>query len=171
MSRKCSGTSQPAALTPIRGALKSESDILNQVRDGIGALIAKDQNLLDQGIRPEFSDSLALDEAMRPGRENENRWDYLLGHELSKAVVGVEPHSAKSGDISTVIAKRRAAIDQLRSHLKDGKFVQAWLWVASGKVHFVDTEKARLQLDQAGVMFVGTRVLPKHLDKVLPKKK
>lgn len=171
MSRKRSGASRPVALTPIRGVLKPESSLVSHVRDGIAGMIARDQTFLDQGIRSEFSDSLALDEAMRPGREHENRWDYLLGHELSKAVVGVEPHSAKTGEISTVIAKRRAAIDQLRSHLKNGKFVQAWLWVASGKVHFVDTEKARRQLDQAGVMFVGTRVLPKHLDKVLPKKK
>jgi hypothetical protein len=35
--------------------------------------------------------------------------------------------------------------------------------VASGKVHFADTEKARLRLDQNGIKFVGTRVLAKHL--------
>jgi 6-phosphogluconate dehydrogenase len=33
--------------------------------------------------------------------------------------------------------------------------IAAWLWVASGKVHFADTEKVRRRLDQSGIEFVG----------------
>jgi hypothetical protein len=100
---------------------------------------------------------------MRAGHHQENRWDYLIGHAPSTLVVGLEPHSAKRDQISTVIAKRKAAVDQLRSHLKSDARIAAWLWVASGKVHFVDTEKARRRLDQNGIRFVGTKVLRKHL--------
>lgn len=92
---------------------------------------------------------------MKPGNDQQNRWDYLLGHGAQDVVVGLEPHCAKDGEISTVIAKRRAALDQLRSHLRNGAKISAWYWVASGTVHFADTEKARRMLDQNGVQFVG----------------
>jgi hypothetical protein len=35
--------------------------------------------------------------------------------------------------------------------------------VAPGKVHFAETEKAKLRLDQNGIEFVGTKVMAKHL--------
>jgi DNA-directed RNA polymerase beta subunit len=77
--------------------------------------------------------------------------------------VAVEPHSAKQDEISTVIKKRTAAREQLKAHLHDVSRVTTWLWVASGKVHFANTEKARVRLDQNGIEFVGTRVTAKHL--------
>jgi hypothetical protein len=118
---------------------------------------------LDEEIRGDFDDSLNLDEALREGHEQENRWDYLLGYEPSSEVVAVEPHSAKQDQVSTVIRKRSAARQQLRKHLKQGARIHSWLWVASGKVHFADTEKARRRLDQNGIRFVGGKVLAKHL--------
>ena len=100
---------------------------------------------------------------MQLGHEQANRWDYLLGHAPSGKVVAVEPHSAKQDEITTVINKRAAAREQMRAHLNDGARVAKWLWVASGKVHFANTEKARLRLDQHGIEFVGTKVTSKHL--------
>jgi hypothetical protein len=125
------------------------------------------RSYVDEAIRPAFSDSLDLDEGLRPTHGQENRWDYLLGHAPSTAVIGLEPHSAKEDEVSKVIAKCAAARDQLRSHLKANARVAAWLWVASGKVHFADTERARRRLDQHGIQFVGTRVLQKHLESVV----
>jgi hypothetical protein len=78
-------------------------------------------------------------------------------------VIAVEPHSAKQDEISTVICKRKAAIEQLKGHLLDGARISKWLWVASGKVHFASTEKARIRLDQNGIAFAGTQVTKKHL--------
>jgi hypothetical protein len=92
-----------------------------------------------------------------------NRWDYLLGHTSSGQIVALEPHSAKTDEISSVIRKRRAAIEQLRIHLRTGLHISSWLWVASGKNHFADTEKARRLLDQNGIEFVGKQVLARHL--------
>jgi hypothetical protein len=87
----------------------------------------------------------------------------LLGHAPSAEVVAVEPHSAKQDEVTTVIRKKRAALDQLKDHLRDGARMAKWLWVTSGKVHFADTEKTRRLLDEKGIEFVGTRVYAKHL--------
>ena len=62
-----------------------------------------------------------------------------------------------------MIAKRAAALEQLRPHLKPGTRITEWLWVATGAVQFAETEKARRRLDQNGVRFVGGTVLEKHL--------
>jgi hypothetical protein len=143
--------------------LREESSLLASVEVGLGALRNDHREYLDDAIRSAFADSLDLDEALKAGHEHENRWDYLLGHAPSAEVVALEPHCAKQDEITTVVKKRRAAIDQLKDHLKAGARVSKWLWVASGKVHFADTEKARRLLDQNGIEFVGTRVRRKHL--------
>jgi hypothetical protein len=129
----------------------------------MGAVKDAHRDYFDQAVRADFEDSLDLDEALQAGHEQENRWDYLLGHKPSSEVVAVEPHSAKQDEISTVIKKRSDAREQLKPHLRDGARISKWLWVASGKVHFVDTEKARRRLDQNGIEFVGKKVMAKHL--------
>jgi hypothetical protein len=130
-----------AAKTPIRGALREGSALLDLVADGLGAIRNAHRDHFDNDVRSAFADSLELDEAVRQGREQENRWDYLLGHEATGAIVAVEPHSAKQDEVTTVINKRLAAREHLKDHLRDGIQVAKWLWVASGKVHFADTEK------------------------------
>ena len=149
--------------TPVRSALRAESALLPLVKNGMEAVQKKDRALFDTTIRLAFSDSLELDDAVKLGREQENRWDYLLGHDPSGDVVAIEPHSAKTDEITTVIKKKSAAREQLKAHLAEGKRVTRWLWVASGKVHFADTEKTRRLLDQQGIQFVAPRVAAKHL--------
>lgn len=151
------------AKTPVRFALLVNSSLRPSVVDGLGAIKAAHRNYFEVAIRRAFADSLDLDEALRHGHEQENRWDYLLGHSPSGDVVAVEPHSAKHDEITTVIKKRSAAREQLKGHLRDGIHIVKWLWVASGKVHFADTEKVRRLLDQNGIEFVGTKVVAKHL--------
>lgn len=129
----------------------------------MGAVKRVDRDRFDAGIRADFADSLELDEAVRQDRDRENRWDYLLGHAPSDEVVAVEPHSARQDHVTKIIKKRAAARDQLREHLRDGARVAKWLWVASGEVQFADTDRARRQLDQHGIEFVGTRVMARHL--------
>ena len=114
-------------------------------------------------VRTSFADSLDIDKALRKGNDQANRWDYLLGHSGSSTLIGLEPHSAKEDRISTVIAKKSAAGRQLAEHLGAGARIKQWLWVASGPVHFANTERARVRLDQNGIKFVGKVVLPKHL--------
>lgn len=149
--------------TPVRRALREGSALLSAVADGLGAVKAAHRAFFDDGVRRDFADSLDLDEAMRQGREGENRWDYLLGHARSGEVVAVEPHSARQDEITTVIRKRTAAREQLQGHLREGVRVTKWLWVAPGKVHFADTEKVRRQLDQNGIEFAGTKIAARHL--------
>lgn len=151
------------AKTPVRGALKEDSNLQPLVQDGLGALEKSHHNYFDASIRADFADSLDIDKALRKGREHENRWDYLLGHASSGQVIAVEPHTAKQDEITTLIRKREAAREQLRDHLRDGAKIAKWLWVATGKVHFADTEKEKLRLDQKGIEFVGKVVMPKHL--------
>jgi hypothetical protein len=150
--------------TPVRRALLADSSLLPLVADGLGAVQATHRrDHFDAAILSAFADSLELDEAVKPGHEQENRWDYLLGHEASGELVAVEPHSAKQDEITKVIKKQAAARKQLKAHLRDGARVAKWLWVASGKVHFADTERVSRLLDQNGIRFVGTRVAAKHL--------
>jgi hypothetical protein len=150
-------------VTPLRHALRDDSALRPLVIDGLGAVARAHRGYFDRAIRSAFADSLDLDKAMESGHEQENRWDYLLGHRPSGEVVALEPHSAKQDEVSAVINKRSDARSQLNGHLRDGARVAAWLWVASGKVHFADTEKARRRLDQNGIKFVGTKVTIKHL--------
>ncbi len=152
-----------ARKTPIRRALLDESELLARVADGLGALKRADRECFEREIRNAFADSLDLNEAMRPGRDRDHRWDCLLGHHASETVIAVEPHSAAQGEVSVIISKCTRAKEQLRDHLRDGVKIAKWLWVASGKVTFSGIEKAARQLDQHGVEFVGTRVAAKHL--------
>jgi hypothetical protein len=156
--------------TPIRSALLQGSALVTSVEDGLGAVKRAHTTYFDEAVREEFGDSLDLDEAMQKTHGQENRWDYLLGHGPSAEVIGLEPHSAKTDQISTVIAKRKAAMSQLSGHLKPGAQVKAWLWVASGNVDFADTERARIRLDDNGIRFVGRMVLGKHLPSAPPSK-
>lgn len=133
------------------------------VIDGLGAVKSAHREYFDPAIRSAFGDSLELDEAVKAGREQEHRWDYLLGHTSSGEIVAVEPHSAKQDEVTTIIKKQAAAREHLRPHLREGARVTRWLWVASGRVYFADTEKTRRQLDQSGIEFVGTRVTARHL--------
>jgi hypothetical protein len=151
--------------TPIRRALNAGSDLLPQVVNGIQALEQKHRGYIHNDLRPGFSDSLEIDDNLKAGREQENRWDYLLGWALTGAIVGLEPHSAKTDQVSKVVKKRQMAIEQLDEHLKPGIKVSKWFWVASGTVYFANTDKERRTLDQNGIQFVGTKLMEKHLDK------
>jgi hypothetical protein len=152
-----------ARKTPVRAALREDSTLLPSVVNGLGALNNAHRDYFDHSIRNAFADSLDLDAAVRVGHEQENRWDYLLGHTPSGGIVAVEPHSAKQDEVTTVINKRTAAREQLKDHLRDGVRITRWLWVASGKVHFANTENVRLRLDQNGIEFVGAKISAKHL--------
>lgn len=151
--------------TPIRRALLPNSSLRRDVRDGLEAIEKKHRSLLGADIRVCFADSLEIDESLRRGNDQANRWDYLLGHSESEAVVGLEPHSASTSEVSTVIGKKKAALRQLASHLKPGARVVSWFWVASGRVDFVPHERVVRRLDQAGITFVGETLKKKHLPK------
>lgn len=153
--------------TPIRSVLRAESTLCKSVADGLDAMDGSHRDYIEQEIRTSFADSLEIDENLKEGHDQENRWDYLLGYAAGACVVGLEPHSAKSGEITTVIRKRKAALVQLRPHLKDGSKVAEWFWVASGKNQFLDTEKTRRLLDQHGIRFVCPTLAAKHLAKLV----
>ncbi|MBK8232670.1 MAG: hypothetical protein IPK72_19330 [Candidatus Eisenbacteria bacterium] len=118
---------------------------------------------MDKDIRKDFADSLDIDAGLLEGHEQENRWDYLLGYSPTQAVVAVEPHSARTDEITTLIRKKAAAREQLRSHLQDGTRIAVWIWVASGDVQFADTEKAQRRLDEKGIIFARKIITKKVL--------
>jgi len=76
--------------TPVRQALNDQSTIKDLVKDGMGAVKDKDRKFIDASIRTQFADSLDTDEAFRAGRDQDPRWDYLLGHE-NRSLIAVEP--------------------------------------------------------------------------------
>ena len=149
--------------TPVREGLRGDSSLLSEVKDGLNAMKGKDRALLAQAVRPGFADSLDVDAALKAAYSQDNRWDYLLGHGSSAQIIALEPHSAKQDEISTVIKKRQAARDQLKGHLKASAKIAKWLWVASGKNQFANTEKTVIRLSQEGIEFVGGQLMAKHL--------
>lgn len=149
--------------TPIRGGLTAESTLRPLVEDGLQALKREHRSMVAEDIRSAFSDSLDTDLALEKGREQQHRWDYLLGHTPTQHIVGIEPHSAKNDQVSTVIDKRKDALEQLRGHLKPGVTVTRWYWVASGRVDFTPFEKASIRLANHGITFIGKMLLEKHL--------
>jgi hypothetical protein len=155
-----------AKKTVIQKAARDKSAILGQIKLGLGAMRKQDRALIDSEVATIFEDSVDIDEVARPGNEQENRWDYLLGVAEGGRLVALEPHTASEGEVSVVIAKRAFSKEFLSMNLKDGKKVERWLWVASGKVGFLDTEKARRRLDQNGIEFVGRAVTSKSFPKV-----
>ncbi|MDI7269392.1 MAG: hypothetical protein QME96_15500 [Myxococcota bacterium] len=161
-ARAAGRSARRTGATPVRGSLVADSSLLPRVAAGLGAVKDADREHIDSELRPEFADSLDIDEAFRPGHEQEHRWDYLLGHGPRAIVVAVEPHSARRDQISTVIAKRAAAKTQLAAHLRRGAKIAAWLWVASSEV-FADTERAKRRLEQHGILLVGKTLMRKHL--------
>jgi hypothetical protein len=163
MSKRSRCPPQKYKKTPVRAALRSASPLQHAVKDGLGAIKASHRGYFDKSVRNSFADSLDADVALQPGREQENRWDYLLGHQQSNSVIAVEPHSAGNAEISTVIRKLEAARAQLREHLREGVVIRKWLWVASGRVQFAPFDKATIRLAQSGITFAGKKVLAKHL--------
>lgn len=139
------------------------SPLREAIRKGLGALESGHRSYVDGPIRTAFDESVDIDAALKSEAPTDNRWDYLLGHDESSEVVGLEPHSANTKEISVVIAKKKAALDQLRPHLKSGKRVARWFWVASGKTSFLPHEKCVLQIQQAGIDFVGRSLKEKNL--------
>jgi hypothetical protein len=154
---------EKAVKTPIRAALHIDSFLQECIKDGLGAVIRGHKGHFDGAVRSSFVDSLDIDEALKVGHEQENRWDYLLGHGETKQLIGIEPHSAENSEISTVIRKRRAALDQLQGHLREGVSVASWLRVASGRVQFSPLEKATLKLAENGIQFVGSKITNRHI--------
>lgn len=148
----------------VRAGLRPGSSLHPRVSKGIGALERAHREKIAADVRDTFADSVEIDEGLRPGHEQEHRWDYLLGHGPSRQIVGMECHTAGTSEISVVIEKLRRAKEQLRPHLRDGVRVTRWYWVASGRVDFVPSvEKASLRLAQAGVSFVGRSLRAKDL--------
>lgn len=158
-------------MSPIRSGLVASSSLQALVCEGLGAVERKHLKLIEGDVRSKFGDSLDIDKAFHKKHEEENRWDYLLGHADSRQIVGLEPHTANNSEISVVINKRAASLQHLRGHLKPGVFVSEWFWVASGKVDFTAMDKALLRLTASGIDFVGKALLAKKLPGASPKKR
>jgi hypothetical protein len=133
------------------------------VKEGLQALPKKHHRLVGESARSRIVESLDIDEALRTAHPSAPRWDYLIGDGVESQVLAVEPHSAETSEVPTVIAKRRAAIVQLRPHLRSGARVVKWLWIASGRVDFVPHDRVLLRLAQEGIEFVGRQLEERHL--------
>lgn len=147
---------------PVSRALKG-SYLAAAIQEGIQAVPNDKRKHIAEPVRPDFLDSLDLDEASRPRHPNDARWDYLLGHAPSSLVVAIETHSAETSQVSRVIQKRTASLGHLQGQLGEGHSVAAWYWAASGRIDFVPHEKIVLRLSQNGIQFVGGRLEAKHL--------
>jgi hypothetical protein len=136
-------------------ALTEESALREHLAEGLQALGRNDVALIVAGERPKVGDSLNLDAASRDELPQARRWDYLLSVPMARSIVGLEPHSATDCQVKVVIAKKNAARDYLRAHLKPQCHVSRWYWVTRGRVGFSRMEKAQRQLDQHGIEFCG----------------
>ncbi|MBI5500473.1 MAG: hypothetical protein HY907_09530 [Deltaproteobacteria bacterium] len=149
--------------TPVRRILLPASSLQALVENGLGAMKKSHHEYIHVDLRPAFADSLDIDKAFEEGHEQENRWDYLLGYGPTASVIAVEPHSAKQKEISAVIKKQVCAKEQLAPQLTPNARIAAWFWVASGKVHIANTERAIRRLEQHGIKFVHKMLMRKDL--------
>ena len=106
-----------------------------------------------------------LNTDQRPKVEDYGDYLFLVAHFFSYDAASM---TLSSDQVSMVIKKRSTAIRQLAEHLREGVAVARWLWVSSGDVYFADTERTRRRLDNAGIEFVGRRVLARHLEGLRP---
>lgn len=138
-------------------ALKKESVLQSGIQRGAGAIARKHQAMIAEDQRTRIQDSIDLDEATRLGREQENRWDYIVSIADPDKLVGIEPHTAADKEISVMVKKRANAIALLREELRPGINVASWHWVTSN-VAFSKTEGIRRALDQSGIKFHGRMI-------------
>lgn len=150
-------------MTPIRSMLVAPSSLAECVEDGLRAVKGPHRDYVANEIRSRFEDSIDIDSVFQGTHPSQNRWDYLLGDGQTSHVFGLEPHSAKSDQVSTVIAKKTQALLQLRGHLKPGRGVTRWFWVASGSVHFPSTDAVNLRLASHNIRFVGRELRKRDL--------
>jgi len=154
-------------ITPVRALLVPTSSLHAHIGDGLVTVKDSHWTYIESSIRARFTDSIDLDKALEPGHEQENRWDYLLGWG-AEDVIALEPHSATNHEVKTVIAKKRAAMEQLASHKSPKRSVKKWFWVASGKNDLTPLDKKRLILAQHGISFVAPMLSAKHLPSAPP---
>lgn len=149
--------------SPVRAALRADSSLQKLVHDGLGAVKQVDRQHFHDEIKTEFADSIDIDDALKEGNEQMNRWDYLLGHKPKNAVVAIEPHSANTKEVSVVINKKKKALEQLKAHLRPDAQIAKWFWVSSGPVNIVPLENKKFLLDQNGIQLIGRVLQKKHL--------
>lgn len=139
----------------LASALLTGSSLRPAVKDGMNAFLAKDRQLIGLDQRARIGDSLDLDERLRLTFPNSNRWDYIFSVSDAEKLLALEPHHANDSEISVVIAKKRHAAAQLRTHLNPRYRVSEWLWVSHGRTAFSRTEQATRRLAQEGIRYVG----------------
>ena len=149
--------------TPIRAGLRKNSSLLGHVYDGIQALKKSHRGTIEGPVRDIVVDSIDLDSALQESYPNAPRWDYLVGLDDPRHVIAIEPHSARSDQVSVVIEKKKHAMLQLSTHLGAGVSVRAWYWIASGTTQFNALERERLRLVKHGITFVGRALTSKYL--------
>ena len=98
---------------PVHRALKN-SYLAKAIQGGIQAVPGDKRKHFAESVRPEFLDSLDLDEATRERHPTDARWDYLLGHASSSISpgdrargAGLHPASPALGS-PNASARRRA---------------------------------------------------------------
>jgi CHAD domain-containing protein len=99
---------------PVSRALKG-SYLVAAIQEGIQAVPDDQRKHIAASVRPDFLDSLDLDEASRSRHPNDARWDYLLGHAASSQVVALEAHPAQTSQVARVIQKRTASLGHLHA--------------------------------------------------------
>ena len=155
--------SRRRAVGVLRPALRETSRLRSLCESATSALGRSAERQLSEEARAGIADSLDLDEALRAEEPRGRRWDYLLGDETSGSLVGIERHKAESGEVRAVIEKKLAAEAALAEHLREGRRVNRWLWLASGGVKFPKGNKQVARLAKAGIRFAGRRIEKKHL--------
>ncbi len=155
----------------LAAALQESSQLVGHVHPGLQALESSDRGRIVESLRQSFQDSLYLDEALAKSHAEAPRWDYLLGVRTSAWLVGVEVHPASPKEVSTVIRKKQWSEEHVRAHLRPGRGVTQWLWVASGSTPINHMTRERRQLSSQGIKLVGGTLCREDIDSLTTKKK
>lgn len=145
----------PPAFASLKLSLKTTSSLRDEIRLGLDALTREHRSLIAESERTRVEDSLDFDNAVRAEHGQENRWDYIVSVPGGLGLVGIEPHSASTAEVSVVIAKKTFTANYLRAHLVPGHSISTWLWVSKGRANFARLEAVRRRLSKNGIEYRG----------------
>ncbi|MCQ2273923.1 MAG: hypothetical protein MJZ86_03915 [Bacteroidales bacterium] len=138
-------------------AVLRTADVATGYKEGLQAIKREHTKLISAKYPRKIEGSVDLDACLKKKYEKDFRWDYAIGYD--SLCYFVEVHKAETSEINTIIKKRRALGEWLKSSAPKPnidtlpKSNPAFIWVATNGVHFLPNASIRRLLASNGIAF------------------
>ena len=144
-------------------AVLETPEVASSMRNGLQALTGVDRKRIAYTNSRIIVGSISFDDALASKYPNAPLWDYGVGLSRprgSDQIKWIEVHSAASTHVNELLKK----LQWLRTWLREsaGKLdalPREFVWIASGKVHLQQGSPQIRKIAQAGLRFVGTKLI------------